>query len=97
MFEEVRKAMEEIKRRRGRRRKQALQPPRGVIRKELIPTEPLAVRVMTAAQLLDVAPKTIRGFGQTGDLELVRAGRLLLVNFASLKALLARLRGQAAA
>lgn len=65
---------------------------------EPLPSEPLAVRVSTAAKLLQVDVKTVRKLGNRGELELIQiAPHLLLVNFASLKRLSARIRRQVAA
>lgn len=51
------------------------------------PIEPLTVRIATAVQLTGISRSRLYELIQSGDLEIVKVGRLTLIPFSSLKAL----------
>ena len=53
------------------------------------PLEPLTVRIATAVRLTGISRSRLYELIQAGDLETVKLGRLTLIPFASLRALVA--------
>ncbi len=63
-------------------------PPAKGHESELVALEPLAVRIPTAVQLTGISRSKLYELIESGDLEAVKVGRLTLIPFKSLRALI---------